>query len=216
MCPPEVTAGGYQGEGDRGSDALGAERDRLIAAFGRAASEHGLRALTVAQVTHYAGLTTAEFERHLGSKEGGLLAAQDAYLDRLWLDVREACAGPAIWPDKVSFAIKALIASLAETSDLARVFVVEAWVDSFAAVERQFATLDSFAALLSEGRRFYPQASTLPSITERVLVGGIASIVRGRLLAEEPRSLAALEPELVELVLIPYLGLAEARRIART
>jgi hypothetical protein len=46
------------------------------------------------------------------------------------------------------------------------------------------------------------------------LIGGIASIVSQHLLAEDPGALSALEPELVEALLIPYLGEGEAKRAA--
>ena len=80
--------------------------------------------------------------------------------------------------------------------------------------ERQFATVESFAAMLRGGRRLYPRAAELPEPTERTLIGGIASIVSGHLLAEEPQLLPGLEPELTELVLMPYVGPSEARRIS--
>ena len=44
---------------------------------------------------------------------------------------------------------------------------------------------------------------------------GAACLISSALLSEEPSRLASLEPELVELLLMPYLGRSEARRIAR-
>ena len=85
---------------------------------------------------------------------------------------------------------------------------------NLAATERQFAAVESFAAMLRDGRRLYPRAAELPAPTERALVGGIASIISGHLLAEEPQALSELEPELAELVLMPYLGQTEAKRVA--
>jgi AcrR family transcriptional regulator len=191
------------------------ERDRFIAAFGKAASEHGYRDLTIDQVARYAGTSRARIEAHFDSKEQGLVAAQDAFLDRIWLDVVETCEGLEEWPAKVRAAIRTVIVSLAEASALARVFAVEATAASFAAAERQFAILDSFALLLRDGRRLYPQTAEMPPATERALVGGIASIISRHLLAEEPQALAEREPELVELVLLPYVGQRHARQIAR-
>lgn len=190
------------------------DRDRLVAAFGKAAAEHGYAALTVEQVVGYAGIPKDIFEVHFESKEQGLVAAQDAFLERLWLDAVHACEGLEAWPLRVRAALGAVLASLVEASDLARVFAVEASAVSLLAAERQFATLDQFAALLRDGRRTYPVAASLPAATERVLVGGIASIVSGHLLMEDPQAIPSLETELVELVLTPYLGETEARRVA--
>jgi AcrR family transcriptional regulator len=194
--------------------ATGEQRALIVAAIAKAASEHGYANLTMEQVLGYAGVSRATFDAHFESKEQGLIAAQDAFLDRLWLDVVSACDAPGQWPLKVRAALMAILSSLVEASNLARVFVVEAVATSIAAAERQFAVLDQFATLLRGGRDLYPEAASLPDATERALVGGIASIVSAHLLMEDPQAIPALERELVELVLIPYLGEGEARRIA--
>lgn len=212
MCAPHVAGGEPQGHSDAAS-GYAQDRERLIAAVAKAAAEHGYAALTVEQVVRYAGVSRAVFDAHFESKEQSLVAAQEAFLHRLWLDVAHACETPSDWPRKVRAALEAVLTSLAEASNLARAFTVEA-VSSLAAAERQFAAFDEFATLLRDGRRHYPAAASLPEATERALVGGIASILSGHLLMEDPRAIPALEPQLVELLLIPYLGEDEARRVA--
>jgi AcrR family transcriptional regulator len=196
------------------SDDYAEPRVRLIAAISKAAADHGYERLTIEQVSRYAGVSPTTFAEHFDSKEQGLIAAFDVFLERLWLEVAAACEGAAPWPAKVRAGLRALLGSLTEASALARVFAVEAAAASLAVTERQLAALDEFAALLRDGRALYPRAATLPEATERALVGGIASIIAGHLLAEDPQGLIALEPQLVELVLIPYVGEGEARRVA--
>lgn len=191
-----------------------AQRERLVSAISRAAAEQGYDKLTVEHVVRYAGVSPATFYEHFSTKEQGLMAAFDAFLDRLWLEVAAVCETDAEWPEKVRAAVDVTLSYLAEASNVARVFAVEAAAASLAASERQFAALENFATLLRGGRQLYPRAAELPAPTERALVGGIASIVSGHLLAEEPQVLVDLEPELIELVLIPYLGQSEAKRIA--
>jgi AcrR family transcriptional regulator len=197
-------------------DEAGGQRERLVAAFAKATAEHGYARLEVEQVLRYAGVSRSIYDKHFATKEQGLIAAQDAFLDRLWLDVVQACDVAGEWPVKVRAAVGAILASLVEASDLARVFVVEASAASLSAAERQFAALDQFARLLRGGRRHYPDAESLPEATERALVGGIASIVSAHLLMEDPQAIPPEEPQLVELLLIPYLGEEEARRLARS
>lgn len=197
---------------DRGT--AGAERDRLVAAFSKAASEHGYAQLEVEQVLRYADVPLATFEEHFAGMEQGLIAAQDSFIDRLWLDLVGACEGTAEWPLKVRAALGAVLSSVVEASTLARVFAIEATAASVAAAERHFSALDQFAVLLREGRRYFPAAASLPDATERALVGGVASIVSGHLLMEDPEAIPSLEGQLVELLLMPYVGRAEARRVA--
>ena len=195
-------------------DAAGSQRERLVSAFAKAAAEHGYAGLELEQVLRYAGVSREILDAHFESKEQGLIAAQDAFLDRLWLDVVGACNGPGEWPLKVRAALAAILSSLVEASSLARVFTVEAAAASLAGAERQYAALDQFATLLRDGRRHYPAAGSLPYATERALVGGVASIVSGHLLMEDPQAIPPMEAQLVELVLIPFVGEGEARRVA--
>ncbi|HEX8752006.1 MAG TPA: TetR/AcrR family transcriptional regulator [Solirubrobacterales bacterium] len=191
------------------------DRALLVAAVSKVAAERGYSRLTVDRVVRCAGVSRATFEEHFESREQGLIAAQDAFLERLWQDVSAACeAAGAAWPQKVRATLAAVLGALVEASDLARVFAIEGIAASLALAERQHEMLDRFAALLREGRRLYPAAASLPETMERALVGGIASIVTRQLLAEEPQAIDKLEPELVELVLIPYLGDEAARRVA--
>ena len=199
---------------DSGQSTPEAQRDRLIAAIARGAAEQGFDKLTVEHVVRYAGVSMATFYEHFSTKEQGLMAAFDAFLDRLWLEVSAVCEANTEWPEKVKAALDVTLSYLAEASSIARVFAVEAASASLAATERQLAALENFATLLRDGRRLYPRAAELPAPTERALVGGIASIISGHLLAEEPQVLVDLEPELIELVLIPYLGQSEAKRVA--
>jgi AcrR family transcriptional regulator len=210
----DVAGGDSQRRSEMAPSGFARDRARLVAAFGKAAAEHGYAALTVEQVIAYAGISRDIFDAHFESKEQGLVAAQDAFLERLWLDAVHACDERDEWPLQVRAGLGAILSSLVEASTLARVFAVEAWGASLAAAERQFAALDQFASLLRRGRREYPAAASLPEATERALVGGIASIVSGHLLMEDPQAIPALQTELVELVLIPYLGESEARRAA--
>jgi AcrR family transcriptional regulator len=208
-----VTAGEF--EEAENSRLLAEERARVVAAFSKAASELGYRGLDMERVARYAGIPVERCMQHFATKEQGLVAAQDAFLDRLWSEVISARDGTKAWPDGVRLGLHAVLEVVVEASSLARVFMVEATAASMAAAERQYAFLGRVADLLLRGRVFYPQAALLPAVTERLLVGGVASIVCEHLLAEEPAALAVLEPQLLEALLMPYLGSAEARRQAR-
>lgn len=193
---------------------MGEPREWLLAAFGKATAERGYANLEVEDVLRHSGVSRAAFEVHFASLEEGLLAAQQAFFDRLWLDVAGACEEDREWPARVRNALSAVLATLVEASGVARVFVVEAAAASLAAAERQLALMERFARLLGEGRRHYPVAAGLPEATERALVGGVASIVSGHLLMEDTESIPAIESQLLELLLIPYLGETEAKRVA--
>ncbi len=68
-----------------------------------------------------------------------------------------------------------------------------------------------FAELLA---RVAPAEKRVEVSTETGLVDSIATIVRGQLLAGAAAELPGKVPDLVYLTLMPYTGLAEARRWA--
>jgi AcrR family transcriptional regulator len=189
-------------------------RSRLLAAFTKVAAERGYSRVEIVTVCRYAGVSRPVFEQCFSGVEDVLLAAQEAFHRRLWLEIEAACGAAGEWPSRVRAAVVAVIDALVESSASARVFAIEAPGASLAAASVQFSALDRLAGLLREGRRRYPRARELPEATERSLIGGTVSIVSQHLLAENASAISRLEAELVELLLSPYLGKAEARRVA--
>jgi AcrR family transcriptional regulator len=196
-------------------DARALERERIVAGITKAAIERGHATLTLDEILRHSGVSREIFESHFETTEQGVIVAHDAFFDRLALEVSSSCQADLAWIDNLRAGLDAGLAYLEEASALARVFAVEAPASSLAISERQFAALDRFASLLGEWRRQNPAIAELPQITERLLVGGIASLVTPRLLSEDLRGLGDLEPQLTELILAVYLGRDEARRIAR-
>lgn len=189
-------------------------RERLLGATARAVVEHGASRLSVEQIVRYADVSEATFYEHFNGVEQAFVATTEAFLGRLVAELDEAIAGIEHWPSRVKAAVAAVLSYLAEVSDLARGLAIEGAALNLAAAERQYAALDRFAERLSVGRRYYPRAVSYPASMERALIGGVASILFAHLLAEEPDALRALESNLVELLLTPYVGQSEARRLA--
>lgn len=197
-----------------GSPRPDGQRKRLIAAISKAAAEHGYAGLTIDRIVRYAGVERGEFDAHFESREQGLLAAQEEFFERLLWEAAGACERPIPWPDRLRAGLRAVLSSLVESASLARVLTVEADAAGLPFAEARLVAIDEFARLMRGGRESFPAAELLPDLTERMLVGGVASLLRQRLLREEPAATATLERELLELLLIPYLGTREARRIA--
>ncbi len=204
----------HQQAGNRGADEPDELRERIVAAITRVAAEEGYARFSVDSVLRAAGITRDVFERYFADREEALIAAQEAFLGGLELDALGACESEAEWPGKVSAATAAVLGSLVEVNPLARALWVEAAGANLAAAECQLVALEQFAEMLRDGRRHYPAAAAMPEITERALIGGVATVVSRCLLAEEPKALVALRPQLIELLLMPYLGGPEARRFA--
>jgi hypothetical protein len=139
----------------------------------------------------------------------------DAASERLHAAVATACPAPAPWPARVAAAIVAALEFADDDPAATRLLFVEAWGQGPPALARRRALLERFEPALAAGRAERPQGAELPALTEQLLLGALAGQLSSRLLAGEQAPLAALASGLTELVLLPYLGAAEARAWAR-
>jgi hypothetical protein len=156
-------------------------------------------------------------ERHrctpLGSPS--LVAAFEAAFARLQVLFEETCASPEGWPLRVARTIRAGLFFAVEDPVAAELLANEvlAWG---ADGQRRYERLISYlASRLEPGRRECPRAEDLPDTLEAALAGGLVFLVSRRLEQERVADLPAAAPHAIEFVLIPYLGIAEAKRIAR-
>jgi hypothetical protein len=80
---------------------------------------------------------------------------------------------------------------------------------------RYLETMGDFVSILKGGRPEHSGTRPLPETTEETLVGGIVSLIVREISAGRTEELEGLLPDLVELILAPYLGVEEAERLAR-
>jgi hypothetical protein len=72
----------------------------------------------------------------------------------------------------------------------------------------------AFVPIFSQGRDYNPEARALPGTLEDTLAGAVLWSAYQRLNLSETDRIAELIPENIELVLRPYIGEAEASRVA--
>jgi hypothetical protein len=138
----------------------------------------------------------------------------EAAFARLQVAMLEACARQTEWSRKVSTGIVAGLEFAAANPAEARLLSSEALEHGRDGVDRQGRLLAYLGERLVPGRREGPDGERLPEITERAMAGGVLALVGQRLDRGKAEELPALAPEAIQFVLTPYLGGAEARRIA--
>jgi AcrR family transcriptional regulator len=193
------------------------------------AEEGGFGKVTVTDIVDRTGTSTRSFYEYFDNKEACVLAAFGAYSAQLGSDLAAAWADAERWDKKVSAAISAALEYGAQAPLQLRFLLVDAQSAGSKLVSEQRFALERLAGRLREGRTDYARAVDLSTGTEEMVVAGIVwriasteqAVVAGavgligdRLLAERPDRLRACEPQLIELVLAPYLGRGEARQIA--
>jgi AcrR family transcriptional regulator len=191
------------------------QRERLLDAAARAMAEQGYAELTVRDLIDRAGVSRRTFYQLFEGKIECVFAAHERAFERLSETVAVACGAERTWPDRVAGAIAAALAFAVESPSEAQLIVVACHTASEPKLaSRGHAVHEQLAELLRIGRRQGEVAHAPPELTEQAVVGAAMAIVGARLLAGDVTTLPQLAPELTEIVLTPYLGDEEARRVA--
>jgi AcrR family transcriptional regulator len=193
------------------------QRERLIAGLAEAVAENGYAGTTIAHITRHAAVSRRTFYEHFSSKDDCFVAAYDTVMAELRERVDEAFNAEEEWPQAVRAGIAAMLEFLTAEPHLARLSMVEALVAGPVVVERYDAAIQGLVPYFEAGRkgRSAKVLAGLSPSTEEALIGGMVSLISRRIFADRAEELESLLPDLVEFALTPYLGSAEAAKVAR-
>lgn len=125
--------------------------------------------------------------------------------------VERACARESAWQARIVAGIGAVVEFTLADPAAARALTVCAAAQAGDGGNPEQEVLSHFEARLEQ---VAPAEMLFPISSAEGIVETAALLVRGHLLAETTEKLAELGPELVYLTLMPYLGLAGARKWA--
>lgn len=190
------------------------QRERLFDAMMRTVAEQGYHGTSVEAVLRRAGISRLTFYQQFADKEDCFLQSYDAAVGQLTAIVVEAYGQPKRWADRIRMALDALLETLCNEDDLARMAMVEVLAAGPRAIARYSDAVSSFIPLFQPGRTETRYGGQLPPEAERVIVGGIASVIAHRVAAGEGKRIRELLPELLYFALAPFIGSARAARAA--
>jgi AcrR family transcriptional regulator len=188
------------------------QRVRLVEAMVKSLQQRGYAATTIGHLVEEAGVSRAAFYEQFKGKEECFLATYE--LGAQWLSERVERAADAgeEWPARVRAGTSEALRLLAANPALARLFAVDALQAGPTARRRQQACLTRFAEALRAGRPGKPE---LPAELEEMLLGGALATIARYVDSGRVGQLSDATSELLQYLLIPYLGLGETQRIAR-
>jgi AcrR family transcriptional regulator len=190
------------------------QRERLLDAATQAMAEEGYAELTVRDLIDRAGVSRRTFYQLFEDKIDCVFAAHERAVERLSEVLVEACKQELPWPRRVSSAIVGALAFAVRSPSDAQLVVVACHTASEPKLAgRGHAAHERLAELLRTGRRQNGAGHVPPELTEQAVVGAAMAVVGARLQAGEVATLPLLAPELTEIVLTPFLGDEEARRV---
>jgi AcrR family transcriptional regulator len=187
------------------------QRFRILAAMLEVLPRHGYPGTTIGHVTREAGVSRAAFYQQFEGKEECFLATYDLVGQWLCERVERAVADEDEWPLRVRTGVAEALRLLAANPMIAHLIAVEALQAGPVARERQQACLARFAEALRAGR---PAQPDLPAELEELLLGGVLSLIARYVDSGRAERLSEATPELVQYLLIPYLGPGETGQVA--
>lgn len=191
------------------------QRERLIASFIALVDEVGYDNATITATTEGAGVSSRTFYKYFETVEDCYAAAFELSLERFGGVLREAFKSESDWPLQVRAVLVAWLDYLAADPAVARLLTVDPFVAGPAIAERYKAAIEYATPYLEAGRELRPDGSEpLPPTTERGLIGAINSLIARQVKAGRAEQLRDLLPDVVQFALTPYLGAAEAHRVA--
>jgi AcrR family transcriptional regulator len=201
------------------------QRSRILAAMVEECAERGVANVSVAHVVGRAGVSRRTFYEIFSDREDCFLGAFEEGIARASRYALEGYDDSAGWAERVRTALTGLLGFLDAERDIGKLLVVGSLGAGGDALERRRCVLARIVAVVDEGRLRSRSAQELPPLTAEGIVGGVLSVLHSRLLdgpsagvngaregQRDSDRLADLAGPLMSMIVLPYLGIAAARR----
>jgi AcrR family transcriptional regulator len=184
------------------AEVIAHQRARIFSGFATALAYHGYEDTKVTDIVELSGISRATFYERFESKELCFAAAYEDGVERLAAAVGEAVGGECDWTNQLSAGLMAGLEFIAADPSLAHLLFVEALAAARPARLEHERSLERLAEVL------HPPADggEVSEETARMLAGGLASHLSGRILAGEAERLPALHGPLLQYLLAPSLA----------
>jgi AcrR family transcriptional regulator len=186
-----------------------AQRGRLVASITSVAYKKAAGTLTVGAVVGAAGISRRTFYELFDDLDDCLMEAFDQGLARARARAADAVDSADRWADRVRAGLTELLRFFDEEPHVARLLLVDSASSGPAGQAQRTETLAQLARVVDEGRAVASRQP--PPLTAEGVVGGVASVLAARLFKRDPDPLRELVNPLMSMIVLPYLGPAEAK-----
>ncbi len=201
------------------SQVVEIQRSRLLAAAVATVAELGYERTTVAHITARAGVSRRTFYELYANREECITGLLQGTAGELQGELEAQALSGLAWRERMRRGLWTILCFLDREPALARAVVVDMQHGRGSVLVAREAVLRQLVALVDEGRNEKAAASGCSELTAEGVLGATVAIVY-RALARPDRAagkarrepLSSLFPELLGIVLVPYLGPAAARR----
>jgi len=190
------------------------QRERIVDATAAIVAEKGLAGLTIPEIASRANVSHETFYEMYPTKKDAFLGAQKVGMHQAFtIAVSAYEAHKPDWPRAVAEGLCALIVYLHSEPAHAHLSIVDTFAASPETLEIRGEILRGFAVYLSPGER-PPTDIDVPAIAAEAVVGGVWQILHHYIESKCLDELLEAGPQMVYLLLTPFVGPEEARKVA--
>jgi AcrR family transcriptional regulator len=193
------------------------QRERLAAGTIAAVAEHGYRDTTITQIAAAGGISRRTFYSYFTSKDECFFETYQLLEEHLFAAVEEADGEAARgWPAQVRARVSALLGFFAANTDLIRFSLLAPPAAGGEIAERQRQFLERAIGALVAGRPEGSGYAEATAVELGTMAGGLSALLVARVATDgDGENLDQAAPEIVEMVLAPFLGRRRATAEAR-
>ncbi len=197
------------------AEVIADQRRRILAGLAVAVAYHGYEDTKITDIVELAGVSRPTFYEHFEGKERCFAAAYEDGAARLAAAVATAVRGERGGEARLSAGLRAALDFLAANPSLAYLLLVESLAAARPARLEHERSLERLARILRQALAELPGGRAVSEETSRLLAGGLASHLSGRVLAGEAERLPELHGLLLSYLraaVIPASSAADERR----
>jgi AcrR family transcriptional regulator len=182
------------------------QRERVLEAATGVFAKRGYPNTTIDHIVAAARIGVGSFYALFEGKEDCFAQVFDRVIERGRARVTEAIPADASWEDQAIAVLHALLDLIAEEPHAARIALVEVQTAGPESLVRYEDLLESLTPMLKKARRLSAQGAELPETFEDATIAGVAWLLHQRLVGGELDDVQQLLPDLVGILVEPYVG----------
>jgi len=181
-------------------------RERILEAMLLVSGERGYEHISVQDVIERAGASRATFYKHFEDKEDCFAQAYGDAAGWLYQRLTGIAKRQPGWREGLRAALAELLEFCAHQPALARALFVEAHAAGGAALAEHDLLMERLSHAIDGARREIPSRQAPPPVTATFMVGAIETLVRTKLMSDEPETAPEMLPGLLHFVVMQFFG----------
>lgn len=181
-------------------------RERVLEAVLLVSGERGYEQTSVQDVIERAKVSRATFYKHFEDKEDCFARAYHDAADWLYRRLIGIAKRQSSWREGLRAGVAELLEFCANQPALARALFVEAHAAGGVALAEHDLLMERLSRAIDGARREIPSRQAPPPVTATFMVGAIETLVRAKLMSDEPETAPEMLPGLLHFVVMQFFG----------